>query len=305
MQHQLRLFNAFIMSVSIAIVYNNAIPTGQCTNFQYIVQPPTELPCNPFNGNKWKLRTICTVQTLNGSQSYEIHWFQRDKNGVVTDLGRPEFFTSGNHRKEVYYGLHLNDKDFTESMLGTYWCQVIDTSQQPNLYLGTSNNFTILRPNEYDNGLSACLHTTTVSTSETKCADDPPPPMTSTTLPLPTTLSTLISTISPPLPSSIATGSSMSLLFTIGSSLYLPTSSTIVSPQLSSMFIAITLSSSSSPIISSLISKTTILSISSSHFSIQSNSLVSSSESHATSTSDNAAFVVITTTSIIQHKTGK
>ena len=294
------------MPVSIVIVYNDAIPTGHCTDFQYTVQPPTELPCNPFNGNKWKLRTMCTVQILSGSQSFDVHWFQRDKNGVVTDLGKPEFYTSGNNRKEVYYGLNLNDNDFTESMLGTYWCQVIDTSQQPNVYLGISNSFIILRPNEYDNGLSACLHTTTVSISETKCADDPPPPMTSTLLPSPTTLSTLVSIISTPLSSSIATATSLSLLSFIGSSLYLATSSIMDSPQLSSMFTTIIPSSSSTPIIeiSSLISTTTtILSISSSHFSLQSTSLVSSSKRQATS--DNIALTLITTTSIIQHKTGK
>ena len=67
------------------------------------------------------------------------------------------------------FGTQLVGTYFDESMLGEYWCLVIVTSTQPNIYLGKSDILVIRDPENYDTGLQRCQGIISVPTS--KCAD--------------------------------------------------------------------------------------------------------------------------------------
>ena len=149
--------------------------------FQITEQPPSELTCNPYDTTVsepvWRFRTVCEVQRISGSGSFEIHWFHRDLMGNIEDLKTPEYYTGNSMRKKAAFGNQWTNRVFNESMLGDYWCQVIVTSTQPDTHLGRGNTFTIEEPGHYDNELLTCSGSTTVL--ETVCADEP---STSTTI---------------------------------------------------------------------------------------------------------------------------
>ena len=162
------------------------------------MQPPTNLSCNPFDTRVptpvWRLRTICTAQRLSGSQTFDIHWFHRKRNGEVEDLMRPETWTSSDTLEEVYFNINWINEQYNTDMLGEYWCQIIVTSEQPNIYLGISNVFTIDPPESYT--ASRCSQI--VQVSETLCADFAPTTSTPLLL-LPITSTPTISSTSSPI----------------------------------------------------------------------------------------------------------
>ena len=145
---------------------------AQCTTFQFTVQPPTILDCNPFDtvpGTPvWRLRTRCTVERLNGTQSFDVNWFHRKRTGEIENLSRPEIWSEpALNEEEVYFGGQLTNRPYTENMLGEYWCQVVVENQ---VLLGISNVFTINDPYSYD--ADRCIGIKSVP--KTLCADNPP-----------------------------------------------------------------------------------------------------------------------------------
>ena len=117
----------------------------------------------------WRLQVSCDVQRISGTDEFDVHWFHKNKENITIDLGQVKVSKEAFDRKEVIFGMQLAGTYFDESMLGEYWCQVIITSMQPNVYLGKSDILMIRDPEDYDGELQRCQGIITVST--TKCAD--------------------------------------------------------------------------------------------------------------------------------------
>lgn len=191
---------------------------AQCNTFRFTVQPPTTLDCNPFDTVPsppvWRLRTSCTAERLSGTQSFDVNWFHRKRTGEIENLSRPEMWTYSDTQEQVYFGSQWTNRPYDMDMLGDYWCQVIVTSQQPNLFLGISNIITIDEYSAYNT--RRCTEVKIVT--ETLCADQPPtiePSVTTTSNTMSSKLPISISLISTsPLTSTFNTGlsSSASLL---------------------------------------------------------------------------------------------
>ena len=120
---------------------------------------------------EWRLRVSCDVRRISGTDldQFDVHWFHKNNENEIIDLGQVEVQGESPHRELVVLGTQWVNTPFDESMLGEYWCQVIVTSTQPNMYLGKSDILVIRDPQDYDTGLSRCQGIITVST--TKCAD--------------------------------------------------------------------------------------------------------------------------------------
>lgn len=86
----------------------------------------------------------------------------------MENLARPDSWTGTDTEEEAYFGGHLTNRPYNVDMLGEYWCQVIDVTNQE--HLGISNVFTINDPHSYSVG--RCTRVQEVT--ETLCADSPP-----------------------------------------------------------------------------------------------------------------------------------
>lgn len=120
-------------------------------------EPPSQLDCRPFDDdNNWRLRIVCEVRipVSQGLIEYEVHWFQR-RNDSLIDHGRMEVQKS-NTVERVAFGISWINKQFTNDMIGEYWCQAILTGQQPQILLPISNTVTIREPNSYNRDISTC-----------------------------------------------------------------------------------------------------------------------------------------------------
>ena len=115
----------------------------------------------------WNLHVSCDVQRIYGTDEFDVHWFHKNNENEIIDLGQVEVQETPN-RERIKLGTQWINTPFDESMLGEYWCQVIVTSTQPNTYLGTSDILVIRDPQDYDT-LSTCSGINTEATS--KCAD--------------------------------------------------------------------------------------------------------------------------------------
>ena len=65
--------------------------------YTYTGQPPIPLDCNPFSDDPtpvWALRTACVVESTS-TDLFEVHWFHRDTNGMINDLGQTLFTSKG------------------------------------------------------------------------------------------------------------------------------------------------------------------------------------------------------------------
>ena len=125
--------------------------TGQCS-FEYRAQPPstTLQGCNPYD-QTGSIRIVleCVVRTVN--TSYSIRWFRENTTGAVKDLGIGDpFFQQGNDRTSRYHQTAFFNQPNSPSLLGKYWCQVINTTaDDPDQPLMRSNVFTLLAPGNY------------------------------------------------------------------------------------------------------------------------------------------------------------
>ena len=160
---------------------------GQCI-FKYMWQPPSTTPnnCNPFDQNQRitiSLDCIVRYQT----DEFEIRWFRENTTGAVEDLGHgdPSESQINMHWWSRYHNNNFFNQQYNSSYLGKYWCQVINTTADPDQPLMRSNVFTLLAPDNYTQ--PTCVNQTTIqAVYNVTCADLPVCPE-QTTLPAPTT----------------------------------------------------------------------------------------------------------------------
>ena len=77
--------------------------------------------------------------------SYLIRWFRENTNELVEDLGIGFPLVQHNtDRTSSYHGTVFLNQPYSPSLLGKYWCQVINTTADPDQPLMRSNVFTLL-----------------------------------------------------------------------------------------------------------------------------------------------------------------
>ena len=93
--------------------------------------------------NKGKL--VSLKQFIN--DSFEIRWYRKNTTGVVEDLGRGDpDMRQMNDWSSRYHNTKLFNQQYNPSFAGKYWCQVINTTADPDQPLMRSNVFTLLPP---------------------------------------------------------------------------------------------------------------------------------------------------------------
>ena len=104
------------------------------------------------------------------STSYLIRWFRENTTGAVEDLGLGDPVVQlGRNRTTQYHDTEFLNQPYSPSLLGKYWCQVINTTADPDQPLMRSNVFTLLAPENFSgptcSGVQSMMNTT--------CADLP------------------------------------------------------------------------------------------------------------------------------------
>ena len=157
-------------------MYLSTLSADECT-FQYTKQPPGQTidACNPYDqSNVIKIEMECIVRTpkiLNGT--FKIRWFRVNTTGEMVDLGigHPVFYFTYRDYLFItsrYHNTKFFSQQYNTSFLGKYWCQVINTTADPDQPLMRSNVFTLLPPECY----SGTTCTSRVQfTQEMTCAD--------------------------------------------------------------------------------------------------------------------------------------
>ena len=156
--------------------------------FEYTQQPPSTTLncCNPYQNGSITITLECTVRHL--TNEFEIRWFRENTTGAVEDLGLGD---PNNSQGIMHWFSRYHDSDFLNqqynpSYLGKYWCQVINTTADPDQPLMRSNVFTLLAPENYTQPTCANQGTVTQTMNNMTCADLPVHSE-QTTLPAPTT----------------------------------------------------------------------------------------------------------------------
>ena len=90
---------------------------------------------------------------------FEVRWFRENTTGAVEDLGlgNPNI-PMGMDWLSRYHNTKLFNQAYSPSLLGKYWCQVINTTADPDQPLMRSNMFTLLAPGDYSG--PTCTQTT-------------------------------------------------------------------------------------------------------------------------------------------------
>ena len=79
-----------------------------------------------------------------------IKWFRENTTGAVEDLGLGDpVVQHGIARYSRYHSTAFFNQPYSPSLLGKYWCQVINTTADPDQPLMRSNVFTLLAPGDY------------------------------------------------------------------------------------------------------------------------------------------------------------
>ena len=79
-----------------------------------------------------------------------IEWFRENTTGAVEDLGPGDYQQLGNYdRTSRYHKTAFTNQPYSPSLLGKYWCQVINITTYPGQPLMRSNVFTLLAPENY------------------------------------------------------------------------------------------------------------------------------------------------------------
>ena len=115
--------------------------SGRCS-FEYRQQPPstTLQDCNPYNQNNEICITLeCAIRSI---LTTNIRWFREYANGTVTDLGIGHKWLKGVAWHSEYYVNHEYNQ-LQPSVLGNYWCQVVNSDHQRCVYLA-ANRFSIM-----------------------------------------------------------------------------------------------------------------------------------------------------------------
>ena len=124
------------------------------------------------------------------TDEFEVRWFRENTAGAVEDLGLgdPDQMLDSNNWFSRYHDTAFLNQPYSPSLLGKYWCQVINTTADPDQPLMRSNVFTLLAPSGYSGSLCAGTAQLLFVDNQT-CADLPDNhlPVQSTTPLLPTT----------------------------------------------------------------------------------------------------------------------
>ena len=80
-----------------------------------------------------------------------IKWFRENTTGAVEDLGLGDPVNAlGIDQLSTYHEAAFFKQPYSPSLLGKYWCQVINTTADPDQPLMRSNVFTLLAPGDYN-----------------------------------------------------------------------------------------------------------------------------------------------------------
>ena len=83
----------------------------------------------------------------------EIRWYRENTTGGVEDLGQgdPDMaHIQGNVWLSRYHNTKLFNQQYNPGFAGKYWCQVINTTADPDQPIMRSNVFTLLPPDSYN-----------------------------------------------------------------------------------------------------------------------------------------------------------
>ena len=92
----------------------------------------------------------------------------------MEDLGQGDpDMALGNDWLSRYHNTKLFNQQYNPSFAGKYWCQVINTTADPDQPLMRSNVFTLLPPDSYTVGSTCAQMLSIQQTDDKKCADLP------------------------------------------------------------------------------------------------------------------------------------
>ena len=132
--------------------------------FEYRKQPPSCAllfngeDCTPYNMPRTSpdariiISLECVVRRQSSiNDSFEIRWFRENTTGIVEDLGQgdPDMAQGNADWVSRYHNTKLFNQQYNSSFVGKYWCQVINTTTDPDQPLMRSNVFTLLPPENY------------------------------------------------------------------------------------------------------------------------------------------------------------
>ena len=100
---------------------------------------------------------------------FQIRWFRENTAGTVETLGGgiPIFRQSWTDLTSRYQNRAFLNQPYSPSLLGKYWCQVINTTADPDQPLMRSNVFTLLAPGTYNESTCSKIQ----SADNITCAD--------------------------------------------------------------------------------------------------------------------------------------
>ena len=136
----------------------------------------------------------CVVRRLAGvNTTFMIRWFRENTTGAVEDLGLGDpLFQQDIDRTSRYHQIAFFNQAYSPSLLGKYWCQVINTTADRDQPLMRSNVFTLLAPENYSE--LRCMGITVIQEkTNITCADLPGNQPVQLTTPLVLTAQTLTS----------------------------------------------------------------------------------------------------------------
>ena len=129
------------------------MPTAECS-FEYLRQPPSTTldGCDPYtSSNRVSISLDCAIRRrAMVTDEFEVRWFRENTAGAVEDLGlgHPDQML-GMDWLSRYHNTAFFNQPYSPSLLGKYWCQVINTTADPDQPLMRSNVFTLLAPEDY------------------------------------------------------------------------------------------------------------------------------------------------------------
>ena len=112
---------------------------------------------------------------MHQTNEFEIRWFRENTTGTVEDLGLgdPNQSQGNMHWYSRYHDSDFFNQQYNPSYLGKYWCQVINTTADPDQPLMRSNVFTLLAPENYTQPTCVNQSTVTQTMNNITCADLP------------------------------------------------------------------------------------------------------------------------------------
>ena len=190
------ILNASLIQYNLLLIYHYYYYVA--CRFEYRKQPPstTLSDCSPYQvgTNVIVINLECVVRKESQvTDDYEIRWYRENTTGGVEDLGQGDpDVRQGSVWSSRYHHTKLVNQQYNPSFAGKYWCQVINTTADPDQPLMRSNVFTLLPPDNYTG--STCTGSTAIQyINNVTCADLPEPDHSKTLFPS-TTTSTRTST---------------------------------------------------------------------------------------------------------------